>query len=109
MSYNINIIKRNWKNILIVALSLFGLNKCTTSCNRQSKIVKLEKNVSHQDSVIKSKNDTIKDLKRDLEEYINRVGLLDKFEKERNKQDSITNSNNAKITSALNHLTKNNK
>lgn len=33
-------IKKHWKMILIVLLIIFGMNKCTTSCNRSSTINK---------------------------------------------------------------------
>lgn len=30
-------LKKNWQLVLIVVLSLFGLSKCTQSCNRDTK------------------------------------------------------------------------
>lgn len=45
-------IKKYWKEILIGLLVLFGMNKCTQSCNRDNVIQKQLVTIHHQDSVI---------------------------------------------------------
>ena len=52
-------IKKNWKNILIVLLVLFGMNKCTVSCNRGTKIDKQQIELVQKDSIIKAQNDSL--------------------------------------------------
>lgn len=50
-------IKKHWKVILIVLLVIFGMNKCTTSCNRGSTINKqttqIEELTKQNDSLLK--------------------------------------------------------
>jgi peptidoglycan hydrolase CwlO-like protein len=53
-------IKKNWKNILIVLLVLFGMNKCTVSCNRGTTINKQQVELLHKDSVINLQKDSLK-------------------------------------------------
>lgn len=45
-------IKRNWKNILLIILILFSVNKCTSSCTRGKQIDKLNYQIVQMDSVI---------------------------------------------------------
>lgn len=45
-------LKRNWKNILLILFILFGMSKCTQSCNRQSTINKQTEQIEHLDSTI---------------------------------------------------------
>lgn len=52
-------IKKNWKIILIVLLILFGMNKCTVSCNRGTKIDKQQIELVQKDSIIKAQNDSL--------------------------------------------------
>lgn len=47
-------LKRNWKNIVLILLVLFSVNKCTSSCTRGKQIDKLEYQVVQLDSVITS-------------------------------------------------------
>jgi len=53
-------IKKNWKIILIVLLVLFGMNKCTVSCNRGTKINKQQMELVQKDSIIKAQSDSLK-------------------------------------------------
>jgi len=53
-------IKKNWKIILIVLLVLFGMNKCTVSCNRGTKINKQQIELVQKDSIIKAQSDSLK-------------------------------------------------
>lgn len=86
-----NFLKRNWKNIVIVILILFSLNRCTVACNRSYKIQENYNKIEKLDSVIKVQYDEISDLKRDIIGYKDKLGIYDNFNKERNKQDSINN------------------
>lgn len=53
-------IKTHWKEILIVLFLLFGMNKCTQSCNRQTVINKQTIEMQKMDSTITVlKNDTL--------------------------------------------------
>lgn len=53
-------IKKNWKIILIVLLVLFGMNKCTVSCNRGTKINNQQVELLQKDSIIKAQEDSLK-------------------------------------------------
>lgn len=53
-------IKKNWKIILIILLVLFGMNKCTVSCNRGTKINKQQTELVQKDSIIKAQSDSLK-------------------------------------------------
>lgn len=53
-------IKKNWKNILLVLVAFFALNKCTQSCNRQTTIDKQTAQIEVLDSTITAlKADTL--------------------------------------------------
>ena len=52
-------IKKNWKIIVIVLLVLFGMNKCTVSCNRGTTINKQQIELFQKDSIIKAQNDSL--------------------------------------------------
>ncbi len=91
-------IKKNWKIILIVILLLFGLNKCTQSCNRQTKIDEQTTKIEQLDSALQKKNSEVVSLKRDTSDYLNRIRMYDKFGKETNdyiRQRNHTDSLNA--------------
>jgi len=53
-------IKKNWKIIVIVFLILFGMNKCTVSCNRSTTINKQQVELLQKDSIIKAQSDSLK-------------------------------------------------
>ena len=50
-------IKKNWYIIVIVILLIFGMNKCTTSCNRGHEINNLKQEVSKRDSLLQNLSD----------------------------------------------------
>lgn len=109
-------IKHNWKNILIFILLIFGLNKCTQSCNRQTTIDKQTKTILTLDSTLTSKNSEITALKRDTCEYLNRIRMYDKFGKQtdeyirqRNRTDSINAVNSARQKAQTDELIKQNR
>ena len=56
-------IKKYWKEILIVLLVIFSLNRCTVACNRDTKINKQNTELVKQDSIIKSQGDSLNILK----------------------------------------------
>ena len=60
-------LNKHWKNIIIVILVLFSLNKCTVSCNRGNKIKQTNIEIAQRDSVITDMNDTIKHLKSEIQ------------------------------------------
>ena len=71
------IIKKNIKNIVIALLVLFGLSKCTQSCNRAGMIDKLkadtEVSVHQKDSIIKVLSDSCAVLNTTIKIYQERV------------------------------------
>ena len=52
-------IKKNWHIIVIVVLLLFGMSKCTQSCNRSTEINKNIITIEQKDSLIKVLNDSV--------------------------------------------------
>lgn len=60
-------LNKHWKNIVIVILVLFSLNKCTVSCNRGNKLKQTNVEIAQRDSVITDMNDTIKHLKSEIQ------------------------------------------
>lgn len=69
-------IKQHWKEIVIVILVVFGLNKCTQSCTRQDKINESELNIVMRDSTINALNDSIYVLNTKLKVYEEKVAGL---------------------------------
>lgn len=109
-------IKKNWKTILIIVLILFSLNKCTQSCNRQSKIDKQNVKIEQLDSTLQEKNSEIVSLKRDTSDYLNRIRMYDKFGKQtdeyikqRNRTDSLNAANSAKQKAQTDELIRQNR
>lgn len=77
-------IKKNWQVILICILVLFGMNKCTVSCNRQGEIDRLNAQIEQLDSTYKydvSERDTEIELLTDSLDDLNKdyKHLIDKF------------------------------
>ena len=60
-------LNKHWKNIVIIILVLFSLNKCTVSCNRGNKLKQTNIEIAQRDSVITDMNDTIKHLKSEIQ------------------------------------------
>ena len=52
-------IKKNWQIIAIVLLLLFGMSKCTQSCNRSAEIDKNVVTIEKKDSFIKVLKDSV--------------------------------------------------
>ena len=64
-------LKKNWNVIVILVLVVFGLNKCTQSCNRETSIQELSEKLSNKtsqsDSIISVLNDSIVVLNHELD------------------------------------------
>lgn len=56
-------IKKYWKEILIVLLIIFAMNKCTVACNRDTKINNQQTELVQKDSIIKIQTDSLNILK----------------------------------------------
>lgn len=56
-------IKKYWKEVIIVLLVIFSLNKCTTSCSRGTIIKKQNIEIVQKDSIIKVQSDSLNILK----------------------------------------------
>lgn len=102
-------IKTNWKNILLVLLVIFSLNKCTQSCNRGNKIVDLESTIQYQDSAILEYKSQIAKLSSDTTQYIKELkvykGFSETMASNIAKQNEIAEQNaknNAKLIKKLN-------
>lgn len=101
-------IKKNWKIIVIVLLFIFGLNKCTQSCNRQGVIDKQAIEIQQMDSTIKIQSTKIDFLQRDTTDYLNQIRMLQRFDTQRNYSDSINAANLAKQREQTDALVKQN-
>lgn len=84
-----NKLKKNWKEILIVLLILFGMNKCTVSCNRGSKLNKANKEIVYKDSLNKAMADSIKSLNVTIANLTDKNGMLSEFNRQQTKSDSL--------------------
>lgn len=56
-------IKKHWVKIIIALLIIFGMNKCTVACNRDTMINKQATEIVYKDSVIKAQSDSLNILK----------------------------------------------
>lgn len=103
-------IKKNWKTILIVLLIIFGLNKCTVSCNRGSKLNKAEHEILTKDSTINVMSDSIKSLNVTIANLTDKNGMLTEFNKQQSKSDSLNRATQKEqmnqVNSVINHLKK---
>ena len=109
-------IKKNWKTILIAVLIIFGMNKCTQSCNRQIKIDEQTVKIEQLDSTLQEKNSEIISLERDTSDYLYRIRMYDKFGKQtdeyirqRNHTDSLNAINSAKQKAQTDDLIRQNR
>lgn len=84
-----NKLKKNWKEILIAILILFGMNKCTVSCNRASKLNKANKEIVYKDSLNKVMTDSIKSLNVTIANLSDKNGMLSEFNRQQSKSDSL--------------------
>lgn len=74
--YKMEKIKKYWKEIIIVILVIFGLNKCTQSCSRSSEINKLNTEIVSKDSIIKVYDDSINILNTKIQIYDEKISGL---------------------------------
>ena len=56
-------IKKHGIKILIALLVIFGMNKCTVACNRDTKINKLQTEIVQKDSIINKQKEELDVLK----------------------------------------------
>lgn len=97
-------IKKNWQIILIVLLAIFGLSKCTQSCNRQGKFDKLQREYNSLDSAYRA--DTVRLVKiinetsNNLNVMTERANGLDKMNKAVEAEQARTDEANRRATSA---------
>lgn len=87
-------LKKNWHLIVITILLIFGLSKCSQSCNRQTTIDTQNVELAKRDSTIKVMNDSIVSLSHKIDLLTN-----DKTNQEKlveTQQDAINKINEAK-------------
>jgi len=94
-------IKLHWKEIIIGLLIIFGLNKCTQSCNRQTtideKVTEITVIENTKDSIISVLNDSIGKLNIRLQVYEEKVAGL-------NQALSIQDEANKRISEAKKNI-----
>lgn len=98
-------LKKNWKEILLVILVIFSMNKCTQSCNRQNKIDKLNREMFVSDSTNKVLEDSLKEEIKNLNAHITTLTEVNGVLKDNNdnmqtqifKKDSINAVNKVKV------------
>lgn len=71
-------LKKNWQLILIFLLIVFGMNKCTVSCNRSQKIDSLNTELVKKDSVISARELKIDTLSHNIDILNERISGYDK-------------------------------
>lgn len=103
-----NKLKKNWKEILIAILVLFGMNKCTVSCNRESKLNKANKEILYKDSLNKVMIDSIKSLNVTIANLTDKNGMLSEFNRQQTKSDSLNRATQKEqlnqVKNMVNHL-----
>lgn len=87
-------IKKNWHLIVITILLIFGLSKCSQSCNRQTTIDKTNAEMIKKDSIIKVMNDSIVSLNHKIDLLTNDKNNQEKLVE--TQQDAINKINEAK-------------
>lgn len=94
-------LKNYWKEVVIGILVIFGLNKCTQSCNRQTtideKVSQITVIENTKDSVINVLNDSIGKLNIRLQVYEEKVAGL-------NQALSIQDEANKRISEAKKNI-----
>ena len=94
-------LKTHWKEVVIGLLVVFGLNKCTQSCNRQTtideKVSQITVIENTKDSVINILNDSIGKLNIRLHIYEEKVAGL-------NQALSIQDEANKRISEAKKNI-----
>ena len=87
-------LKKNWYLIVIVILLVFGLSKCSQSCNRQTTIDTQNVELAKRDSTIKMMNDSIVSLSHQIDLLTNDKNNQEKLVE--TQQDAINKINEAK-------------
>lgn len=94
-------LKTHWKEVIIGILVIFGLNKCTQSCNRQTtideKVSQITVIENTKDSIINVLNDSIGKLNIRLQVYEEKVAGL-------NQALSIQDEANKRISEAKKNI-----
>lgn len=104
-----NKIKKNWKEILIVILIIFGMNKCTVSCNRGSKLDKANLEIVTKDSTISALSDSIKSLNVTVANLSDKNGMLSEFNKKQSTADSLNRAAQKEQMSTIKKMIKDSK
>ena len=94
-------LKKHFKEIIIVLLVLFGLNKCTQSCSRGTELenakTEIITNKHSSDSVIQVLNDSINQLNIRIQVYEEKISGL-------NQAISIQDEANKRISEAKKNI-----
>ncbi len=90
-------IKKHWKEIVIALLLIFGMNKCTQSCNRGNDTIKQNIEIQKKDSAIKVLNDSISAMNVRIQVYEEKVTGL-------NQALSIQDEANKRISEAKKNI-----
>lgn len=91
-------IKTHWKEIVIGLLLIFGLNKCTQSCNRGNELKNIRNvEIFEKDSIIKVLNDSISTMNVRIQVYEEKVTGL-------NQALSIQDEANKRISEAKKNI-----
>lgn len=104
-----NKIKKNWKEILIAVLIIFGMNKCTVSCNRGSKLDKANLEIVTKDSTISALSDSIKSLNVTVANLSDKNGMLSEFNKKQLTADSLNRAAQKEQMSTIKKMIKDSK
>lgn len=103
-------LKANWKNILLILLLLFSLNKCTSSCSRGKKIDKLNYQIEQRDSIITSNGIELDKLSTRLDDAQTSIdsykGIATGNQKELVDKVTQLTEENKKLQNKVNSLTK---
>ena len=87
-------IKKNWQIIAIVLLLVFGMSKCTQSCNRSAEISKNIVTIEKKDSLIKVLKDSVVTLNHKIDLLRNDKSNQEKLIE--SQKESINKINEAK-------------
>lgn len=105
-------VKRNWKNIALILLLLFSMTKCTSSCNKQKQIDKMDYQIVQMDSVITANgieldklNMRLDDAKTSIDSY---KGIATGNQQELINKVSELSEENKKLKNQVTSLTKEN-
>lgn len=96
-------LKKNWKEFLIVFLILFGMNKCTVSCNKGRSLDKANVEIVTKDSTIKVLNDSIEKMNVTIANLNDKNSMLTGFNKQQATSDSL---NRAEVNKRIDNLKK---